>query len=73
MHQAIKDLFDRYESETNAALSGEPDMAPICDLYDEAFVGSSPAGVLAGEKNEEFGKALAASFAHNREIGAGRT
>jgi len=72
MQQAIKELFDRYERETNAALTGEPDMAALSDLYDEAFVGSSPAGVMAGKKDEEFRKALTAGFAHNREIGARR-
>lgn len=70
MQQAIEDLFGRYERETNAALAGEPDMAAIGDLYDDAFIGSSPAGVMAGRKDEDFEKALAAGFAHNREIGA---
>jgi hypothetical protein len=68
--QAIRDLFDRYERLTNAALSGEPDMAAIVELYDEAFVGSSPAGVMAGRKNDAFEQALAAGFARNRAIGA---
>ncbi len=72
MEQAIRDLFGRYESETNAALAGEPDMAAIIDLYDDAFVGSSPAGVMAGQKDEDFKKALSDGFAHNRKIGAQR-
>lgn len=72
MRQAIKDLFDRYEDLTNAALAGQPDMAAIDDLYDDAFIGSSPAGVRAGQKDKEFETALAAGFAHNRQIGARR-
>jgi hypothetical protein len=72
MEQAIRDLFGRYECETNAALAGEPDMTAISDLYDDAFIGSSPAGVIAGKKDEDFKKALATGFAHNRKIGAQR-
>lgn len=72
MHQAIKDLFGRYENETNAALAGTPDMDAVGDLYDEAFIGSSPAGVMAGEKNDKFKEALVDGFAWNREIGARR-
>jgi hypothetical protein len=56
----------------NAALAGEPDMAAISDLYDDALIGSSPAGVMAGKKDEDFQKALATGFAHNRKIGAQR-
>jgi hypothetical protein len=70
MQKSITELFDRYESQTNAALTGEPDMVTIGDLYDDAFVGSSPAGVMAGKRDEEFQKALIAGFARNREIGA---
>lgn len=72
MHQAIKDLFDRYESQTNAALAGQPDMAAVTDLYDQAFIAASPAGVIAGQKDREFRDALAAGFARNRELGATR-
>ncbi|WP_160011207.1 nuclear transport factor 2 family protein [Rhizobium sp. 18055] len=72
MEQAIRDLFGRYESETNAALAGKPDMAAISDLYEDAFIGSSAAGVMAGKKDEDFKKALATGFARNRKIGAQR-
>ena len=70
--QAVIDLFDRYENQTNAALSGSPDIKAISDLYDDAFVGASPEGVKAGKKDDEFEKAIAAGFARNREIGAQR-
>lgn len=72
MHQAIKDLFDRYEAQTNAALAGQPDMAAVTDLYDQAFIAASPAGVIAGQKDREFRDALAAGFTRNRELGATR-
>jgi hypothetical protein len=70
MQQAIRDLFGRYEKETSAALGGAPDMAAISDLYEDAFIGAAPAGVIAGNKDEDFRKAIATGFARNREIGA---
>lgn len=72
MRQAVEQLFDRYERLTNAALAGAPDMTAVCDLYEDAFIGSSPTGVMAGRKDESFAAHLAAGFAHNREIGARR-
>lgn len=72
MKQAVAELFDRYERETNAALAGTPDMAALGDLYDDAFIAASPAGVMAGKKDGEFEQAMEAGFARNREIGTQR-
>ncbi len=72
MQQAIADLFDRYARLTNAALAGTPDMDAIGDLYDNAFIGASPAGIMTGKKDDEFKKAVVAGFAHYREIGTRR-
>ena len=72
MYKAIKDLFDRYERHTNAALAGALNMGAIIDLYDDAVIGSSPAGVMAGSNDKDFHKALAAGFERNRQIGARR-
>ena len=72
MHTAIEDLFDRYEKHTNAALAGSPNMDAILDMYDAAFIGSSPIGVMAGTNDKDFEKALAAGFERNRQIGARR-
>jgi GTPase len=72
MDKAIRELFERYQSATKAALAGDVDIAAVSDLYDDAFIGSSPAGVMAGRKDAEFDKALAEGFARNREIGARR-
>lgn len=69
MQQAVADLFDRYEQETNAALVGEPDLDAINALYDDAFIAASPAGVMTGAKGEAFTNAMTAGFAHYREIG----
>lgn len=72
MQQEIAALIDRYERQTNAALAGNPDMEAVSDLYDDAFIGASPAGVMAGNKDAGFESVLAAGFARNREIGTRR-
>lgn len=72
MQQEVADLFDRYERQTNAALAGNPDMEAVSDLYDDAFIGASPVGIMAGNKDAGFGNVLAAGFARNREIGTRR-
>lgn len=70
MQQSVRDLFAQYESLTNDALSGYPDMVALSDLYDEAYIGSSPTGVMAGKKDDDFTHALATGIAHYRQIGA---
>lgn len=72
MQQAVTDLFDRYEFQTNAALMGEPDLEALGELYDDAFIGACPSAVITGRKDDEFSKAMAAGFARNREIGTRR-
>lgn len=72
MQQAIADFFNRYERLTNAALTGKPDMEAIGDLYDDAFIAASPAGIMTGKKDDEFKKAVIAGFARYREIGTRR-
>lgn len=72
MQQAIQDLFQQYERQTNAALAGKSDIEALMELYDDAFIGSSPAGVMTGTKDHEFQKALTAGFSRNCQIGAQR-
>lgn len=72
MQQAVTDLFHRYERQTNGALTGEPDLEALGELYDEAFIGACPSGVVTGKKDDAFRKALAAGFARNKEIGTRR-
>ncbi len=69
MQQAVAELFDRYERETNAALVGEPNLDAINALYEDAFIAASPAGILTGAKGEAFTDAMTAGFAHHRAIG----
>jgi len=69
MQQAVTELFDRYERETNAALAGKPDLKAIGDLYTDSFIGAAPAGVMAGKKDDAFVEALLAGFDHYRAIG----
>ena len=72
MKKEVIALFDRYQDQTNAALAGHPDMDAIGDLYEDAFIGASPGGVMAGRKDDEFTKAVAAGFAKYRQIGTRR-
>ncbi|NLS00400.1 nuclear transport factor 2 family protein [Rhizobium sp. P38BS-XIX] len=72
MQQAIQDLFQQYERQTNAALAGKADIVALLELYDDVFIGSSPTGVMTGKKDQEFQKALTAGFARNCQIGARR-
>ncbi len=70
MQQAIRDLFVQYEFLTNTALTGKPDLIAIAALYDEAFIGSSPNGVMVGKNNDDFARALADGIEFYRELGA---
>lgn len=72
MRDEINDLFRSYESETNAALAGQPDIEALSDLYADVFVAAAPAGVVTGQKDQEFRAMLASGLAHNREIGTRR-
>ena len=69
MRQTVTALFDRYARETNRALTGKPDLAALGELYAEGFVGASPAGVIAGKKDDAFLKSFTAGFAYYRSIG----
>jgi hypothetical protein len=70
--RAVTSLFDRYESLFNAALDGKPDLKAMSDLYESAFIGAAPAGVMTGTKGPEFDKAMSAGFSHSRKIGTRR-
>lgn len=66
---AVIRLFDRYESVFNAALNQDPDLDALGELYEEAFIGAAPAGVMTGSKGVEFKQAMTAGFSRSREIG----
>lgn len=69
MQKAVTELFERYVRETNAALAGDVDSAAIRDLYAESFIGASPAGIMAGKRDDQFIRTLTAGFDRYRAIG----
>lgn len=72
IHSAARELFDRYEREFNAGLTGEADLEAVAALYAEAFIAASPAGVFAGKNDDELRKVSAQGFKHYRETGVQR-
>lgn len=48
MQKAVKELFERYARNFNDALTAEPDLETIADLYTDTFIAASPAGIMSG-------------------------
>lgn len=72
MQEAVAELFERYERETNAALSGSPNLSAVGDLYDEHFIAAAPAGIMTGKKDDSFLQTVRAGFARYRDMGTRR-
>lgn len=69
METAVRQLFQRYESLFNGALSGDVDMDEIASLYASEFIGAAPAGVRTGKNDDQFKQVMAQGYAHYRAIG----
>jgi len=69
MHKAVKELFERYARNFNAALTAEPDLEAIAGLYAETFIAASPAGIMSGRNDDELRKVMAGGFARYRQMG----
>lgn len=69
MQQAAKELFERYARNFNDALTAEPDLEAISDLYTDTFVAASPSGIVSGKNDDELKKMMADGFARYREMG----
>ncbi|KLN57250.1 nuclear transport factor 2 family protein [Variovorax paradoxus] len=69
MQQAVKELFERYARHFNDALTAEPDLEAIADLYTDTFVAASPSGIMSGKNDDELRKVMADGFARYREMG----
>jgi hypothetical protein len=66
MHTSVRNLFERYARVFNRSLAGGSDMEAVAALYAPAFVGASPAGVMAGRNDDAFRKAMAESHERYR-------
>lgn len=69
MEAAVRELFQRYESFFNRALSDAADMGEIASLYAPEMIGASPAGVMSGLNDDRFRQVMAQGYAHYRAIG----
>lgn len=66
----IENFFSRYESRFNNALAGaEPDIDSTVNSFAEYFIEASPAGIVAGENNQQFRKMIAKGWKFYQKIG----
>ena len=66
---SIRRLFERYEQLFERALSGKADMDDVTSVYAPAFVGASPAGIVAGKNDDQLKQAMEQGYRHYRAIG----
>ncbi|BEP55501.1 hypothetical protein GmRootV118_27450 [Variovorax sp. V118] len=72
IQSATRALFDRYEREFNAGLTGEADLEAVAALYAACFIAASPAGVFTGMNDDELRSVSAKGFKHYRDTGVQR-
>ena len=66
----IDNFFSRYETRINDALEGnEPEIEETVRSFTESFIESSTSGVIVGNNDESFRKAIAEGWAYYRSIG----
>src|ERR1043165_5344709 len=66
---SIRRLFERYEQLFERALTGKADMDEVTSVYAPAFVGASPAGIVAGKNDDHLKQAMEQGYRHYRAIG----
>jgi hypothetical protein len=66
---SIRRLFERYEQLFERALNGKADMDEVTSVYASAFVGASPAGIVAGKNDDHLKQAMEQGYRHYRAIG----
>ena len=69
MENAVRKLFERYESLFAQSLNGNSDMDEAASLYAPHFIAASPAGVMTGKNDDQLKRTLAQGYAHYRAIG----
>lgn len=69
LQEIVQELFDRYKCNFNNALTAEPDLEAIADLYSDTFIAASPPGIMSGKNDAELKKAMADGFARYRAMG----
>jgi hypothetical protein len=69
MENAVRKLFERYESFFNRSLDGNPSMDEVASLYASDFIAASPAGVMTGKNDDQLKQIMAQGYARYRAIG----
>ena len=69
MENAVRKLFERYESFFNRSLDGNPSMDEVALLYASDFIAASPAGVMTGKNDDQLKQVMTQGYARYRAIG----
>ncbi|WOH64719.1 nuclear transport factor 2 family protein [Bradyrhizobium sp. BWA-3-5] len=69
MENAVRKLFERYESFFNRSLDGNPCMDEVASLYASEFIAASPGGVMTGKNDVQLKQMMAQGYARYRAIG----
>jgi hypothetical protein len=69
MENAVRQLFERYESFFKRSLDGNSDMDEVASLYASDFIAATPAGVMTGKNDDQLKQVMTQGYAHYRAIG----
>src|SRR5690606_16433471 len=69
MEPSVRTLFERYQRFFTRSLGGDMDMGELASLYASEFIAASPAGIMTGSNDDQFGETLAEGYTHYRAIG----
>lgn len=69
MENAVRKLFERYESFFNQSLEGNSDMDEVASLYASHFIAASPGGVMTGKNDDQLKQIMGQGYARYRAIG----
>ena len=67
--ERIHEFFKRYQDFFRQGLNNEADMEQVTLSYATAFVAASPAGVVAGQNDEQLKQVMSQGFERYRQIG----
>jgi hypothetical protein len=69
MEKRIHEFFRRYEEFFRKGLKNEADMDQLASTYASAFIAASPAGVIAGQNDEQLKHLMHQGFERYRQMG----
>lgn len=58
MDEAVRNLFERYQTFFKRSLADDFDRGEVANLYASEFIAASPAGVMAGKNDETLIRAM---------------